>query len=85
MIPTTIERAIKVLAKLLSYEASRHAKQASHNYQKGGHHLRREQDAIDNMVKAGKQYRASLYAKADVHERHADKANALASKLGGLL
>lgn len=85
MILTTIERAIKVLAKLLSYEASRHAKQCNHLHLKSKDHGEREDKAVREMRKAGTAYRQSLNTKADVHERHADKANALASKLGGLL
>lgn len=85
MILTTIERAIKVLAKLLSYEASRHMRTANHAYAKRRNHALSEDKAVAEMRKAGSAYRTSLSQKADVHERHADKANALASKLGGLL
>lgn len=85
MILSTIERVVKVLAKLLSFEASRHAKQCNHLKSKRINHAKAELLAIHNMKKAGADYRSSLYNKADIHERHADKANALASKLGGLL
>lgn len=85
MIYSFIERSLSLLSRLLKYEASRHSRKASHFYQKGGHHQRKEQRAIENMVKYGKQYRGSLYAKADTAERHADKANALAGKLGKVL
>ena len=85
MILTTIERVVKVLAKLLSYEASRHAKQCNHLHVKRKNHGDAEDKAVLEMRKTGTAYRQSLCTKADVHERHADKANAMASKLGGLL
>lgn len=85
MILSTIERVVKVLAKMLSFEASRHAKQCNHLIAKAKNHGIAERKAIANMQAAGDNYRTSLSQKADIHERHADKANALASKLGGLL
>ena len=85
MILSTIERVVKVLAKLLSFEASRHAKQCNHLENKAYNHGVAEDKAVNNMRAAGAAYRCSLQTKADIHERHADKANALASKLGGLL
>lgn len=85
MIYSAIARLVKVLVKVLSYEASRYMRTANHAYVKRRNHALAEDKAVTEMRKAGMVYRTSLSQKADAHERHADKASALASKLNELI
>lgn len=80
-----ITRIIAVLVQLLSYEASKHRKAANHLCQKFGNHKAAEQKAIENMRQAGNTYRHSLRVDADIHERHADAASGLASRIKTIL
>lgn len=82
---SAVEKAFAVLVKLLSYEASKNRKRANHLDQKRNNHSEAEWKAIENMRRHGNIYRNSLLNKADIHERHADRASALASKIGGII
>lgn len=82
---SVVERAFVVLVRLLSHEASKNRKRADHLDQKRNNHYSAEWKAIENMRRHGKVYRDSLLNKADVHERIADRASALAGKIGRLL
>lgn len=82
---TTIEKIIAALVRLLSYEASKKAKRAIHIQRKAHANREAEKKAVANMQQAGALYRSSLYAQSDINERHADRASALASKIGSIL
>ena len=81
----TIEKLFAVLVKILGREASKHAKAAYHKQQKAHYHRIAENKAIENIKEAGGLYRTSLYQAADIAERQADKASALASKIRSII
>lgn len=84
-IVSLVEKAFAGLVALLGAEASKHAKAAYHKQQKAHHHRIAENKAIANIKEAGGIYRTSLYQSADIHERNADKASALASKIRSII
>lgn len=81
----TIEKLFALLVKILGREASKHAKAAYHKQQKAHNHRVAEKKAIANIQQAGSDYRTSLYIAADIAERQADKASALASKIRSII
>lgn len=81
----TIEKVFAALVLLLRREASKHSHKANVAVVKASKHNDREVQAIANMKAAGRVHRAKLAVKADIHERHADKASALASRISKVL
>lgn len=82
---TTIEKFFAILVRLLQHEASKHAKASEHHAVKAHNHHISEIAAVNKLHEQGKIYRASLGVKADIHQRHADHASALASKIQQVL
>jgi len=80
-----ITRIITVLVQLLSYEASKHRAKVNHLDAKHANHLAAEQKAVANMKRQGRIYRDSLAVDSDIHERHADAASGLASRIKTIL
>lgn len=80
-----ITRIVSIAVRLLAREASKHSKLANHLDRKFDNHYAAEERAIRNMEAAGSAYRQSLLTDICIHERHADKASALASQLQKVL
>lgn len=84
-IVSIVEKAFAGLVALLKLEAAKHAKAADHHGNKAYNHRVSENQALAKIKEAGAIYRTSLYAKADAHDQHADKAKALAAKIENVL
>jgi len=84
-ITNLVLKAFAGLVALLNLEASKHGKAGAKKERKAADQKRNEHVAVANMRRAGLAYRAELYADADKHQRVADRASALASKIGDFI
>ncbi|WZB35745.1 hypothetical protein SVOphi44_16 [Psuedomonas phage SVOphi44] len=80
-----IERVLKFLVAILSWEASKHGKRSAAAAVNRAVSVERERIERQRITHREVQYRLAELTRGDIHERHADRASALASKINALI
>lgn len=80
-----IKTLFNVSVKLLNREASKHGKASAAKAAKAKAHYERCLELAHKRYEREAAYRHGLDQQADIHQRHADRASALASKIKGVL
>lgn len=80
-----IEVALKFLVAALNYEASKHGKRSAQHVVDIAVSKEREAVLVNRLVNREISYRTAKRTEADVAQRHADRASALASKINDII